>query len=223
MPLPTFDSEADIPEAFRPEYELRDGKWQSKDVAKLSSALEAERTRASTEETNRKKAEQDLAAERRAKAATEKGITAEQLEELRQADAEARKPIETENANLKAELAKLRHGDKVKALALSAEVGIMSDRIEDAMNALVEGPRPRTKLADDGVTILVLDKEGKVTTQTVEAFLKGDFKKEKPWLYTGSGASGSGATGSSGGGEGSPPVASEDQLAAKRSQVAGAF
>jgi len=72
----------------------------------------------------------------------------------------------------------------------------------------------------------VLDKEGKLTTQKIEDFLKVDFKKEKPWLYAGSGASGSGAGGSSR--TGAPadevPEGEEERITAnKRRQVSGAF
>jgi hypothetical protein len=40
--------------------------------------------------------------------------------------------------------------------------------------------------------IVVKDKDGKATTEKIEDFLSKTFKKEKPWLYAGSGARGSG-------------------------------
>jgi hypothetical protein len=64
--------------------------------------------------------------------------------------------------------------------------------IEDAMLSLDK----RTGLTEDGDTITVLDKDGKAHHGEDRRFPEVDFKKEKPWLYAGSGASGSGATGS---------------------------
>jgi shikimate 5-dehydrogenase len=73
--------------------------------------------------------------------------------------------------------------------------------------------------------IVVKDKDGKATTEKIEDFLSKTFKKEKPWLYAGSGGSGSGATGS--GGSGNEPsvtdAVKEKSLAAKRAVVAGAL
>jgi hypothetical protein len=71
----------------------------------------------------------------------------------------------------------------------------------------------------------VLDKDSKLTTEPIDDFLKTTFKKEKPWLYKGSGASGSGATGSSG--SGADDDDEEDRTPAPsvndRQRVMGAF
>lgn len=197
MPFPIYDTEDAVPEGFRTEYEERDGKWHPKvpDVTKLNSALEAERTRAATEETARKKAERELADVKRKETAAQHGITDEQLKSLRDEDAQKRKPIEDENAALKAENRKLKLTDRVQKLAL--DNGVMPDRIEDAMMNLER----RVDLTD-GDNIVVKDKAGNVTTEKVEDFLAKTFRQEKPWLYQGTGASGSGAQGSGGNGGG---------------------
>lgn len=221
MAFPVFDKKEDIPKGFEEDYEEKEGKFHPKvpDVTKQQSALEAERTRAETEKTARIKAENDLTALRRKQAAADNNISDEQLEKLRNEDEEKRKPLEEKVAKLEGELTKVKKTDRVQSLALKH--GIMQDRIEDAMLILEK----RTGLTEGGETITVLDKDGKLTTTSIEVFLKTDFKKEKPWLYAGSGASGSGATGSTGGGdsEEETPAIKEKNLAAKRAVVAGAF
>lgn len=187
MALPTFAKQDEIPEAFRGEYEERDGAWHPKvpDVAKLTTALEGERERAKAEEKARKLAEKERDELKRAEKAKAAGISEEELNKIRADEALARKPLEDELALTKAQMRKLKLTDRVRLLALGA--GVMTDRIEDAMMALER----RTDLTDaDG--IVVKDKEGKVTTETIDDFLKKTFKLEKPWLYAGSGASGSG-------------------------------
>lgn len=187
MPFPTYAKQEEIPEAFRSEYEERDGAWHPKvpDVSKLNSALEAEREKARTEEKARKLAQKELEELKRTEKAKAAGISEEELTQIRADEAKARKPLEDELATTKAAIRKLKLTDRVQTLALKH--GVMADRIEDAMLAL----QPRTDLTDaDGIA--VKDKEGKVTTETIDDFLAKTFKAEKPWLYAGSGASGSG-------------------------------
>jgi hypothetical protein len=195
MAFPVFDKKEDIPKGFEDDYEEREGKFHPKvpDVTKLNSALDGERTKAEKEEKERKRLERENADLKRKQTAADNNISDEALDKLRKEDAEKRKPIEEENARLKLELVKVKKSDRVKSLAL--QHGIMSDRIDDAMDQLDK----RTGLTENGETITVLDKTGKLTTESIEEFLKTTFKKEKPWLYKGSGASGSGAGGSSGG------------------------
>jgi hypothetical protein len=46
MPLPVFDTQDAVPEAFREEYEEREGKWHPKDTgAEAARALGEERTK----------------------------------------------------------------------------------------------------------------------------------------------------------------------------------
>jgi dsDNA-specific endonuclease/ATPase MutS2 len=221
MAFPTFDKKEDIPKGFEEDYEEREGKFHPKvpDVTNLNSAIEKERKKASDEEKERKRLERENAELKRKQTAAESGISEEKLEELRKADAEARKPLETKVEELSRELTKVKKTDRVQSLAL--KYGVLPDRIEDVMLALEK----RTGLTDDGDTITVLDKAGKLTTETVEDFLKVSFKKEKPWLYKGSGASGSGASQSSGEDPTPEPKGrtQEQLLAEKRAAVASSF
>jgi hypothetical protein len=215
MPFPTYAKQDEIPEAFRSEYEEREGAWHPKvpDVTKLNSALQSERVRAAEQERLRRAAEKELDDLKRAEKAKAAGISDEEMQKLRDDEAKARKPLEDELSTVKAENRKLKLTDRVKALALAA--GVMPDRIKQAMKILDE----RTDLTDAS-GIVVKDEDGKITTETVEDFLGKTFKKESPWFYAGTGASGSGALGSSGGGGGgtvettTPAVALENKRAA---------
>src|SRR5665811_744766 len=161
MPFQIFDKIEDIPEAQRDVYEEKDGKWHAKvpDVTNLTSAIEKERTGRETEEKARKKAEKDLADLRRKATAAESNISEEQLEKLRKEDDDKRKPIQEELDKTKAELTKVKKTDRVQRLFLDS--GGMPDRVEDAMLSLDR----RTGLTEDGNTITVLDKDGKLTTE----------------------------------------------------------
>jgi hypothetical protein len=193
--FPVFDTQDQIPEGFRDDYEERDGKWHPKvpDVTNLKTALESERQRAEREEKARKDAERERDNLRRQGSAKEKGVTEEQLDALRQEDAQKRAaemtPLQAENAELKKKLRKVTHADRVRAMAL--EAGIMPDRIEDAMLILVDGPNARTDLTEDGESIVVKSKKGELTTEKIEDFLAKTFREEKSWYYGGTGSSGS--------------------------------
>ena len=219
MPWPTYKTQEEIPEAFRSEYEQKGDEWVAKipDVAGATSALEKERQRARDEGKARKAAEKERDELKRSQEARDKGISEEELQKIRDAEAAARRPIEEERDRLAAENRKLKLTDRVQALALKH--GVMSDRIEDAMLLLDR----RTDLTDQG-GIAVKDKDGNITAQTIDDFLAKTFKAEKPWLYAGSGASGSGAEGSRGsGGPPAPPKPDDTVRGEKRSQVATAF
>lgn len=229
MAFPTYEKKEDIPKGFEDLYEEKDGKFSPKvpevpDVTKLNTALETERTQRAEEEKARKKAERELAEMRRKEAAREGNVSEETMTKLREEDERKRReeldPVRQELDRTKAELTKVKKTDRVQRLFLDS--GGIAARLEDAMLSLDK----RTGLTEDGNTITVLDKEGKLTTTKVEDFLKGDFKKEKPWLYAGSGGSGSGAGGSGGAGgdeEEPKPRSTERQLAATRAVVAGAL
>jgi hypothetical protein len=230
MAFPTYEKKEDIPKGFEDLYEEKDGKFSPKvteipDVTKLTGALDTERTNAATEKAARVKAENDLAAERRKQAAKEGNISDEQLTKLRDEDAAKRKaeldPVQTELTETKAKLRKITLVDRLRALG--TEAGWLPDRAEDALEAALK----RADLAEGSDTnIVVKDKDGKVTTEKIVDFLKVTFKKEKPWLYAGSGGSGSGAGGSSrsaGAAEEEPPEPDKKQLDQKRATVAGAL
>lgn len=196
MPFPTYAKQDEIPEAFRGEYEEREGVWHPKvpDVTKLTGALQKERDKAAEQDRLRKEAEKERDELKREAQARAAGISQEELEKIRAAEKEARRPIEKERDDLRAENRKLKLTDRVKALALSA--GVMQDRIDDAMLLLAS----RTDLTDaDG--IVVKDEDGKITSETIDDFLDTTFKKESPWFYAGAGSSGSGAQGSTGTGD----------------------
>lgn len=196
MPLPTYDKQEDVPEAQRDDYAEHEGKWRPK--VEIDLAVERKKRQQLLDEKKesdrlRKEAEKERDDLKRTAEAKEKGISEEELQKIRDDEAKARKPLEDENAALKAENDKLKRVDKVRSEAL--RLGIMTDRIEDAMTLL----DPRTVLTKEG-TIAVKDKSGNITTETLEEFLGKTFKTEKPWLYKGPESSGSGAEGSQGGG-----------------------
>lgn len=218
MPLPTFAKQEEIPEAFRSEYEERDGVWHPK----ATGELEVERKKRAElldEKKKEEKRRQDVERERdelkRSADAKAAGISEEELQKIRDAEAAARKPIEDELAQAKAENRKLRLTDRVQALAL--KFGVLPDRIEDAMQLLEK----RTDLTDAN-GIVVKDKNGAVTTEKIEDFLQKTFKAEKPWLYAGSGGAGSGSPGPGGGGD-PPPAPDKEAQEARRQQVRAAF
>ena len=221
MPMPIFDTQEAVPEAFRAEYEEREGKWHPKipDVAKLEKSIADEREKAETERKARNKAEGERDALKRAKDAKDKGITEEQLADIQSKEAAARKPIEEERDRLAAENRKLKLTDRVKALALAA--GVMPDRITKAMKDL----ESRVDLTEDGNSIVVKDAAGKVTAETIEDFLGKTYKSEAPFFYAGTGAPGSGAEGSSsssGAQNGSyDPVAAGKAAAKEQKKTAG--
>lgn len=214
----------DVPEAQRATaIELKDGTFAVDEPADPAlgdagkRALEAERTRAAEAEKKQREAEERAATLAREKEALSKGVTEAQLEEIRQKEALARKPIEEERDRAIAENRKLKLTDRVRALYLDPKVGGgMVDRVEDAMDQLEK----RTQLGDkDG--IVFKDKDGKVTADDAAAFFKA-FKTEKPWLFAGPGGSGAGG-GTSNGTEEPSTEKTQARTAELRSMVAGAL
>ncbi|WP_353267478.1 hypothetical protein, partial [Gemmatimonas sp.] len=211
-------TEADIPEAFRPEYvQGADGVWR----CKADDELEVERKKRTDllnekkdEERRRKEAEQKLADAQRIADAKAKGVSEDELQRIRADLAAQYAPVEQEAATLRSEVRKLKLTDRVKAMSLKAG-RIMADRIDDAMLVI----EPRTELGDaDG--IVFKDAKGAVTAMTEEQFFAA-LKTEKPWLFEFTGGSGSGSTGSSRTTTTTPAAPSID--ARKRASVMGAF
>lgn len=228
MAFPTYEKKEDIPKGFEDLYEEKDGKFSPKvpevpDVTKLTTALETERKLVETEKAARIKAENAASELRKKEMAREGNISDEQLTKLREEDAAKRKaevePVQTELTETKAKLRKITLVDRLRALGTSA--GWLSDRADDALDAALK----RVDLAEGSDTnIVVKDKDGKVTTEKPEDFLKVTFKKEKPWFYAGPGGSGGGAGGSSGNAsDEETPAPSKDSLDQKRQTVAGAL
>src|SRR4051812_15285564 len=142
MPLKLYDTQDAVPEAQRANaIETKDGKFavveedpQLADAGKR--ALDAERKRARDAEEARKAAEKERDDLKRTADAKAKGISEEELQKIRDAEAAARKPIEDERDRLAAENLKLKRDDKVQKLYL--DNGGMSDRVEDAMDQLLK-------------------------------------------------------------------------------------
>lgn len=223
MTLKVYDTKEAVPEAVRANaIETADHKFVVDEVdpnaisAAAQSTIDRERELRKTEEKARKKADDDLAELRRTSKAKEKGLSEEDLAAIRNDVATTYKPVEEERDRLAAENLKLKLTDKVQALAL--QHGIMADRIEDAMVAVLE---KRTALGDAG-GVVFKDKEGKVTADDARTFFT-KLKAERPWYFAGSGAAGSGARGSDGGGDETQPAAAEDTIQRKRQQVAGSL
>lgn len=219
MALKFFAKKEDVPsDKADKAIELADKRWALDEPEEnLQTALDKERDNATRSEKARKKAQDEVDRLSREAAARGTGATEEQLTKIRNDLELSYKPIKEENETLKAANRKLSLTDRVKAYALKH--GIMPDRIDDGMLLLEK----RTDLGDAG-GIIVNDKDGKATAETIDDFLSKTFKAEKPWLYKGSGSSGSGAEGSEGAIEGVPTGKSKDeQMAAKRSQHAGAL
>lgn len=219
MALKTYATQAEVPEAIRTTaVETKDGKWVVEedvpDVTKLMTALGTERERAATAEKAAKAAKDALDEIKRTAEARSKGVSEEELQKIRDAEALARKPIEDKLAVTEAENRKLKLTDRVRVLYLAN--GGMPDRVEDAMDQLDR----RTDLGDEG-GIVYKGKDGKLTADNTEAFF-AKFKVEKPWLFSGADGSGSGADGAGTGGEG-VVVRNPELLANRQRDIAGAF
>lgn len=222
MPLKLYDNSEAVPEALRASaIETKDGKFavdepvdpELGDAGKR--ALDNMKAAKKEEERLRKAAEAELAELKLKADAAARGITEDQLQKIREAEAAKIKPLEEERDQLRTEVRKLKLTDRVQALALRH--GVLSARIEDAMLTLER----RTDLTDDGVDIVVKDKAGNITTEKVDDFLSKTFKAEKPWLYAGTNASGSGAAGGGSGDDITTP--DPEVLANKVREIAGAF
>lgn len=222
MPIKTYKAQADIPEAQRGNaLELKDGSFAVEedvpDVTKLMTAIETERDRAKTAERAERVAAKALDEMRRTADAKSKGISEEELQKIRDAEAAARKPIEEERDRLASDNRKLRLTDRVRALYLDPKIGGgMPDRVEDAMDQLDK----RTDLGDEG-GIVYKGKDGKLTAESTETFF-AKFRVEKPWLFSGAGGSGSGAESSNGKHE-AIAVRDPELAATRRRDIAGAF
>lgn len=226
MPIKQYDTRDAVPEAQRAAaIETKEGKFVvseedpalgEKGERALAAAKEAQRE----EEKKRKAAEKEAADLKRERDARSNNITDEQLQKLRDEDAERRRleldPITKERDDLKAKYRKATLTDRVQALALKH--GVMPNRIKQAMKILDE----RVDLTDSDA-IVVKSEEGKVTTETIDDFLAKTFKKESPWFYAGAGGSGSGAQGSDASSDDAPPPANDEAKEKKRREVAGAF
>jgi hypothetical protein len=150
MPLPTFKTLEEIPEAFRSEYVQRDGEYvpNVEDVAPLKSAHE--RQKEENRQLKAKLAEREAA--ERLKAETDKakqqGVTDEQLAKIRAEIAAEKAPLEDANTKLQAEIRSLKLDSRIKALM--GEAGFNPKRVDDLYKLIGD----RFDLNDSGTPIL---------------------------------------------------------------------
>lgn len=134
MAFPVYDKKEDIPKGFEDEYEERDGKWRLKDQgAALKTALDEERGKREAAEKLAQKASGELADLKTKQSAAEKGVTSEQLEQLRK---DVRADLEKEygpklkrGEELEAENRRFKLDTQIKKLA--GEEGILAERLDD--------------------------------------------------------------------------------------------
>lgn len=210
MPLPTFSTLEEVPDAFRSEYEEKDGKWvpkpQGEDVSGLKTALDKERTARTEAERKAREAEDARAeAERRAQdaatAAEAKGagIDSEKLAELREKirndvraefDVQLREKEEKieELEGVARENRTLKLDNAVKKVF--ADNGVRPERTDTLFRLAEE----EFDLTEDGKPVLK-NHPGKA----LEVFVKDDLKKQYPEFYRGTQADGGGVGGHIGG------------------------
>lgn len=184
MPLPTFATREEIPDAFRDEYIEKDGKWvpNVEDVSGLKSALERQK-----EEARQAKARaKELEELQKAKAA---GITDEQLAKLRQEIAAEKAPLEEKVTRYEQELRSLKLDSRIKSML--GEAGANPARLDALLKLTLE----RFDLNDSG-TPIVKDQP----TADLKKYIGEKIAAEYPELFLskqkgGTGASGSGGTG----------------------------
>ena len=181
MPFPTFKSQEEIPEAFRGEYEERDGVWHPKEVEKGATRKQIEQREAKALKEAREAAErvQELEQELAAKTA---GVSPEELQKLRAKLEEEYKGKLTERD---AKIHELTFGAQLNALL--AEANVID--VEDGRAVL----GPRFVLSESGTLVPKDDK-----SIPAKKFLESTLRTEKPHLFRGSQANGGGASGSKG-------------------------
>lgn len=185
--LPIFDTQDAIPEAFREEYEEKDGRWHPKDDG-AKTALAEERTKREAAEKLVTKTTKELKALETRATAERAGITDEQLQKLR---AEIRADLETEYTPLKekadrfgSENRTLKLDNAVKAVMGAEDVKVRSARM-DALWRLIGD---RFDLTDDGKPMVKAN-----PGVEVKKYLAETVKKEYPEFYEGTAGSGGGA------------------------------
>lgn len=195
MPWPTFKSQAEIPEAFRSEYEEKEGAWHPKlpDTSKLDETLTKVRTEKKDAEKAAKAAEDraaDLQRQLDAKSATGVDTDKKIGELLQKWEQDKNAAVQKVQAQLDQANGKLRDVtlyDKAKQAFIDA-----GGRPEKA-DAALKLKKDVLDLADD--RMVVKNEKGEVTTTTVSDFWSKEFRKEMPEFFAGTKASGGGATG----------------------------
>ncbi len=165
MPLPTFASLDEVPEAFRPEYEMVDGKAVSKDIAKLTAAIAKERTERETAAKAAKDAEKRAADLELQAKAQKAGMTDEQLATLR---AEFEAKVAPERAAREAAEKRLR--EKELDSAVKSLMGSNGVRAE-CVDKLWKLESHQFDLTESGTPIVKSDPTADVAA-TIKAFVK---------------------------------------------------
>ena len=180
MPFPTFKTQDEVPEAFRSEYEEKDGLWVPKAVEpgptrKQIEAREAAAIkRAKDAEARAAELEQELTAKNA-------GVSAEELQKVR---ANVEKEWKAKVDALSAEKHELTFGAQMNALL--ADAGVVD--VSDARSIL----GPRFELSEAGALVPKDDK-----SVPAKQYLES-LRAEKGHLFKGSQADGGGAPGSKG-------------------------
>lgn len=238
MPLPTFDTQDAIPEAFRGEYTEKEGKWVPKSYGDADAV--AAQNRKLLDERKRFEAEaqryRSVFGERKPEEIEEILRTHAQAEEERQRKAgefdkilsdrvsKAEKKIRDElepRAKERDEYAR-RYEDlsfDVAVRELAAEAGI-PEKNHKAVIKITRGDH--LKLVDGKV--VVLDAAGDVRSIDPKEFFAKEFKSDYPELYAAGGGSGGGSSSSerraAGGGTGAIDIRDPQAFLANVGKIA---
>jgi hypothetical protein len=195
MPLPTFKTADEIPEAFRSEYEEKDGVWVAKpqEVEKGPTRKEIERREAAAlkkakeAEDRAKELEQELAAK-------SAGVSPEELQKIRKSVEDAK---QKEIDGLKGQLHEATFGQQMNAAL--ADAGVID--VSDARAIL----GPKFDIVDGNL----VPKHDK--SIPAKQYLD-TLRSEKPHLFKGSQADGGGSGGSKGANAGSGKIPGFDDF-----------
>jgi hypothetical protein len=227
MPFKTYDNLEAVPADERDVYEEREDPAtpgvkrahpKLPDVTKLQSALDAERTTAKEADRLRKAAEKERDDLKRTQKAKEDGISEEELQRQRDAEAALRKPLEDENATLKTKLRKVLVQDKAKQLFI--EHGGNPKSADRAIRDLEA--QGRLDLSD-AEALVIKDAKGVVTTEDPVHFFKETYAAEAEEFYLAEGGSGGGARPSTTTAAGDSKKAVTVESVAESKRASGAF
>ena len=203
MPLPTFETEADIPTAVRSGYIEREGKWipddldntkqilnEKKKLQQRLTDLESKYGGVDPDEIKQLLADKRTADEKRQKDAGEfDKLLDKRLNETK---------IEYEKRLAELSPYKTKYEDRVLEIAIrdaAVKAGVIPSDLQHVLK-IVKGSSIRYDEKSDKV--VVVDEDGDVTSATPEKFFAETFKTQAPKFYQPSGGSGGGATPGSG-------------------------
>lgn len=195
MPFPTFKKADEVPEAFRSEYEEKNGEWVPKvvpadDGAELKETLKKLRKELDEAGDARKALERKLAAAEHGGSDKDKDKVAAALKKFDEDAAALKADYDKKLTERDTELRKLKLDDQVKAAFLKA--GGRPERADKALNDTIA----RFDLADG--RIVVKNAKGEATTQTVDDYFAKTYREEMKEFYTGTKGTGGNAPGGAG-------------------------